>query len=234
VRGGAVVRPACGGLECLCRPRFFAGQLLTEDDLNRLDHYIVAKNRLHNRYLVGWGVACGLEVVCNVCGPDQASGGVLVKPGYALSPCGNDIVLCKSEPVDVCALVNACRPAQDNDCSDMFTSPQSNDSNATNADAANNIAGMYEDVPKGTCDGGAEDWILAVCYSEKPARGLTALVRASTPASSCSCSGGSSCGCGGSCGIPGGRSIPDSDLPPGARGRAPAGVFPSIAGGMVR
>ena len=38
--------PECGGLECLCRPRFFAGQLLTEADLNRLDHYIVAKNRL--------------------------------------------------------------------------------------------------------------------------------------------------------------------------------------------
>ena len=31
----APVCPACGGLECLCRPRFFAGQLLTEDDLNR-------------------------------------------------------------------------------------------------------------------------------------------------------------------------------------------------------
>ena len=82
--------PACGGLECLCRPRFFAGQLLTEDDLNRLDHYIVAKNRLHNRYLIGWGVACGLEVVCNVCGPDQAAGGVLVGrdfPPYEQTHC---------------------------------------------------------------------------------------------------------------------------------------------------
>ena len=54
--------PDCGGLECLCRPRFFAGQLLTEQDLNRLDQYIVAKNQLHNRYLVGHGVVCGLEV----------------------------------------------------------------------------------------------------------------------------------------------------------------------------
>src|SRR5690242_1272175 len=68
----APVCPACGGLECLCRPRFFAGQLLTEDDLNRLDDYVVAKNRLHNRYLVGWGVACGLEVVCSVCDPANA------------------------------------------------------------------------------------------------------------------------------------------------------------------
>lgn len=189
--------PACGGLECLCRPRFFAGQLLTEDDLNRLDHYIVAKNRLHNRYLVGWGVACGLEVVCDVCGPDQASGGVLVKPGYALSPCGNDIVLCKAEPVDVCALVNACRPARDNDCSDLFTSPQRSAPDANAAAAGNNIAGLYE--AGGMCQGGTEDWILAVCYSEKSSRGLTALLRANTPAAGCGCSGGSGCSCGGNC-----------------------------------
>src|SRR6266496_6842089 len=69
------VCPACGGLECLCRPRFFAGQLLSEEDLNRLDHYIVEKNKLHNRYLHGWGVVCGLDVVCNPC--DQK--GVIVK-----------------------------------------------------------------------------------------------------------------------------------------------------------
>ena len=27
----------CGMLECVCRPRFFAGQVLNADDLNRLD-----------------------------------------------------------------------------------------------------------------------------------------------------------------------------------------------------
>src|SRR5262249_37719551 len=48
--------PVCGGLECLCRPRFFAGQLLSEEDLRALDHYIVGKNKLHNRYVHGWGV----------------------------------------------------------------------------------------------------------------------------------------------------------------------------------
>ena len=69
--------PACGGLECLCRPRFFAGQLLTEADLNRLDHYIVAKNKLHNRYVHGWGVACGMEVLCRACGAQ-----VVVRAGY--------------------------------------------------------------------------------------------------------------------------------------------------------
>ena len=54
--------PACGALECLCRPRFFAGQLLTEDDLRRLDRYIVTKNQLHLRHLHDWGTVCGLEV----------------------------------------------------------------------------------------------------------------------------------------------------------------------------
>src|SRR6266481_3782678 len=75
--------PDCGGLECLCRPRFFAGQLLTEQDLNRLDQYIIAKNRLRNRYLVGHGVVCGLEVRCHPCGNL-----LTVTPGYAISSCG--------------------------------------------------------------------------------------------------------------------------------------------------
>ena len=55
--------PECGGLECLCRPRFFAGQLLTDEDLNLLDRYIVGKGKLRNRYLHGWGVVCGTRVV---------------------------------------------------------------------------------------------------------------------------------------------------------------------------
>src|SRR5438477_11652984 len=82
--------PACGGLTCFCRPRFFAGQVLTEADLNRLEQYTVDKNRLHNRYLHGWGVVCGLDVVCDPC-----AGGVVVRPGYALSPCGDDIIVCE-------------------------------------------------------------------------------------------------------------------------------------------
>src|ERR1044071_10398524 len=88
--------PSCGGLACLCRPRFFAGQLLTEADLNRLERYIVEKNKLHNRYLHGLGVVCGLEVLCHPC-----EGWVTVKSGYALSPCGDDIVVCNDAAVNV-------------------------------------------------------------------------------------------------------------------------------------
>src|SRR5215831_2967375 len=59
----------CGGKGCsVCeappeaysRPQFFSGQLLTEDDLQSMVDYTVAKNRLHNRMLFGEGVACGL------------------------------------------------------------------------------------------------------------------------------------------------------------------------------
>ena len=77
------------------RPQFFAGQLLTEADLQLLGDYTVAKNRLHNRYLFGDGVVCGLFVTCPPC----ASGKVTVKPGYALDCCGNDIVV--SCPVEL-------------------------------------------------------------------------------------------------------------------------------------
>src|SRR5215472_13124271 len=97
----------CGGLECLCRPLFFAGQLLTEADLNRLEQYVINKNKLHNRYLFGWGVVCGLEVICGQC-----EGEVTITPGYALSPCGDDIVVCHSDIINICDMVNACKQGQ--------------------------------------------------------------------------------------------------------------------------
>jgi hypothetical protein len=156
--------PACGGLECLCRPRFFAGQLLTEQDLNRLDHYIVEKNKLHNRHLVGWGVVCGLEALC-----DQCEDRVQVIPGYAISPCGEDIIVCKPDIVDICALIDRCRKTDEVDCRPY--------------------AG-----PNG-CDDVEEEWVLAIRFMESPARGMTAL----TGSSSCGCGApsASSCGCGG-------------------------------------
>ena len=159
--------PVCGGLECLCRPRFFAGQLLTEEDLNRLENYIVGKNKLHNRYLHGWGVVCGLEVSCHQC-----KGFVTVRSGYALSPCGDDIVLCDEQAVNVCELIQNCRQQQF-ECDSAFPAPPA-------------ICGRED-----------EDWILYVCYDERPSRGIAPLLGNRT-SSKCSCGGSSSCGCGGS------------------------------------
>src|SRR5688572_25088288 len=83
------------------RPRFFAGQLLTEEDLQKMIDYVVAKNRLHNQRLLGDGVVCGLEVSCHPCG----GGTVVVKPGYALDCCGNDLLLSCPQPLDINAMV---------------------------------------------------------------------------------------------------------------------------------
>lgn len=116
----------CGGGSCGCggatvgqpafvRPRFFAGQLLTEDDLELLSTYVTGKNRLHDRHLFGPGVVCGLQVVCNPCG----GGRVRVLPGYALDCCGNDIVVPCPEDLDINALVRDLRVGQlGEDCGD--------------------------------------------------------------------------------------------------------------------
>jgi hypothetical protein len=99
----------CGGASAwpsaFVRPRFFAGQLLTEDDLSLLTDYVAGKSRLHNRMVSGPGVVCGLEVSCDPCG----GGTVMVHPGHALDCCGNDIVLSCKEKVDVEALVRELR-----------------------------------------------------------------------------------------------------------------------------
>ena len=99
--GGACGCGAVCQTETMIRPRFFAGQLLTEDDLQQLQDYVIAKNRLHNRHLFGAGVVCGLEVVCDPCGAGQ----IWVRPGYALDCCGNDLVLACRTRLDVNAMI---------------------------------------------------------------------------------------------------------------------------------
>ncbi len=101
--GCSCAMPSCGTCDDqgFARPRFFAGQLLTEDDLQALTDYLAGKNRLHNRMLFGDGVVCGLNVACSPCD----DGKVMVQPGYALDCCGNDIVVSCAQTVDVKALL---------------------------------------------------------------------------------------------------------------------------------
>src|SRR5438552_12275393 len=89
--------PTCGGVECFERPRYFCGQLLTDKDLDAAQRYVIEKNKLHNRYLVGTGVVCGLAVRCDPC--DECA--VTVEPGHAIDCCGNDIVLSEQAPFNV-------------------------------------------------------------------------------------------------------------------------------------
>jgi hypothetical protein len=123
-------QPGCAGCDCggtvvqsqsFVRPRFFAGQLLTQDDFQVLDDYLTAKSRLHNRYLFGQGVACGLDVTCHPCG----EGRVQVHPGYALDCCGNDIVVPCLEELDVNQLIRDLRVEARGgyDCGDPCADP---------------------------------------------------------------------------------------------------------------
>lgn len=174
----------CGMLECLCRPRFFAGQVLTADDLNRLDYYVRAKHRLHNRQLHGWGVVNGLEVSCDVCGP-----GVVVGCGYALSPCGEDIVVCEPVVVDVCRLIKECKEIDRVPCDPPRQPP-----------------------PAG-CEQGEEEWILAIRYTESPTRAVKPLMPShadacGTSACRCGASGGNHCTCGHAASRPKPRNAP--------------------------
>jgi len=170
----------CDTLQCLCRPRFFAGQLVTDADFRRLDQYLVGKDRLHNRYLHGTGVVCGLEVVCNPC--DDT---VTLHPGYALGPCGEDIVVCADTRVDAGAMIRAGRRAK-----------------ARSVDCS-----PYSDPPNTDCDAAEQRWILGICYDEQPARPVTSLTSSSGPGG-CGCGGpgsrGGAGGCG--CGTPAGGS----------------------------
>lgn len=99
------------GLTCNVQPRFFCGQLLNDDDLTALLDW--TKNRLRlARYRDGWGVVHGLEV--SIDPRDHAS--VAVSPGYAISCCGDDIVLCDRATLAIGA---ACGSAGIN-CEDLI------------------------------------------------------------------------------------------------------------------
>jgi len=113
------------GQECeggpLQRPLFFSGQLLTEEDLQLLSDYAATKMRLHNRYLHGAGVVCGLQVVCHPCG----GGKVIVQPGAALDCCGNDIYVPCPVELDINKMVNELRLEKRGgyDCGDPCEKP---------------------------------------------------------------------------------------------------------------
>ena len=70
------------------RPNFFAGRLLTADDLREEQEYHREKHRRHLQMLHGFGVVDGLQV-------DVASDGttISVEPGMAIDPYGREIVL---------------------------------------------------------------------------------------------------------------------------------------------
>jgi hypothetical protein len=105
------------------RPRYYARQLITSDDLTLEQDYFRNKLRLHNRMLHGWGVVCGAQVCLvpkkNGAGTGNSNGNgngngteknvptefepwqVYVTPGYILSPCGDEINIDCGRVVDL-------------------------------------------------------------------------------------------------------------------------------------
>ncbi|MGH8554138.1 MAG: hypothetical protein ACREUD_00945, partial [Gammaproteobacteria bacterium] len=81
------------------RPRYEPGSYLSAKDLLTEQRYRLQRLRQHNRYLHGWGVVCGLQVV-----PAHEPGrpwGVRVCPGYAIGCCGEEIEVGSSTVVDI-------------------------------------------------------------------------------------------------------------------------------------
>ncbi|MFF5289014.1 hypothetical protein [Paractinoplanes globisporus] len=152
-----------GGLATFDRPRYFAGQLLTEDELTSEQAYVLAKNRLHNRYLHGWGVVCGLELACGDC-----PGYVTVRPGYALDPFGNDVVVPAEQQFDLLAAVRACQNTRKRADCDPYAPPQPD-----------------------PCDGVTEHWCVSLRYEEVQKRPTTALRTQRGNGNGCSCGCGS-------------------------------------------
>ncbi len=101
---------SCCSLDCIVKPRFFCGQLLTDADLSALLKWSRDRFGL-SRYRHGWGVVCGLDVRCD----RNVPSGVIVTPGYAVDCCGDDIIICESAPLD---LKGACREQED-PCADL-------------------------------------------------------------------------------------------------------------------
>ncbi|WP_341890351.1 hypothetical protein [Variovorax sp. YR752] len=97
------------------RVRYFPRQLLTADDLGAEQEYQREKSRRHQRYLHGWGVVCGCEVE-RFGGADSWQ--VNVKPGYAVSPSGDEVCIADAVRVDLrlgvqdaaCTVRTACPP----------------------------------------------------------------------------------------------------------------------------
>jgi hypothetical protein len=84
------------------RTRYFVGRLMSPDDFAQEQSYTRTRHRRHNRLLHGVGIVRGLEVTLE---PGQAGGdpAVVVSPGLAIAPDGEEMVVCDRVTLDVCS-----------------------------------------------------------------------------------------------------------------------------------
>jgi hypothetical protein len=91
-------------IECEAFPHFqrnnyFFGKLMTVDDFQAEQKYLVNKHRLINRLIHGAGIVCGLNV--NII--DSKS--ILIEQGVALDCCGREIIVPEDTKFDISELV---------------------------------------------------------------------------------------------------------------------------------
>lgn len=112
---------AMSSVETTTRERvsYFSGQLITADDMRAEQEYFRQKLRRHNRYLHGWGVVCGCEVIPNH--NKDHPWQVRVSPGYLITPQGDEI--CIPEAVDFDFAGNWRQSQDPCACSSPYTMP---------------------------------------------------------------------------------------------------------------
>jgi Quinohemoprotein amine dehydrogenase, alpha subunit domain III len=121
---------SCQG-ETVCRPRYFPRQIITPDDLTLEQEYFRSRLRWHNLMLHGWGVVCGARVCPkrNDDGKGYVSWTVVVERGYAIGPCGDEIILDCPRTVDLRTpgvtgvTGDPCVEPVDPWCSDVYEAP---------------------------------------------------------------------------------------------------------------
>jgi hypothetical protein len=96
----------CGS--ALERLRYFPRQLITADDMRAEQEFLLNKMRRHNRFLHGWGVVCGCNVIPQP--DDQHPWQVQVCPGYVVAPQGDDILINDCVTFDLLLGATQCDP----------------------------------------------------------------------------------------------------------------------------
>jgi hypothetical protein len=91
----------------LTRNSYFTGKQLTADDFEQEQSYHRSKHRRHNRLLHGVGIVSGLGVSVEP-GSEGDDASVVVSPGVAIAPDGEELVVCERAILDVCAGKSLC------------------------------------------------------------------------------------------------------------------------------
>ncbi len=79
------------------RNRFFAGKILTAEDLTLEQDYFREKSTRHNRYLHGFGVVSGLDI-------SSRGGEIVISSGLAVDCSGNEIVVAEPTCISLAQL----------------------------------------------------------------------------------------------------------------------------------